>query len=83
MTIRLRPPSEPFHDFLKRARALLAFWAKFTGGTVAVSLIFGAFMPLAVVAFLLTISLPILMLVLWGRALDQELGWTELDEGPW
>ena len=48
-----------------------------------VSLLFGAFAPLAVAAFLLTIGLPILMLVLWGKALDQELGWTELDEGPW
>ena len=83
MTIKLRPPSEPFHGFLMQARALLAFWAKFMGGTIVATLLFGAFMPLAVVAFLLTLCLPILMLVLWGRALDQELGWTELDEGPW
>ena len=83
MTLRLRPPSAPFEAFLVQARALLGFWAKFTGGTVIVSLLFGAFAPLAVAAFLLTIGLPILMLVLWGKALDQELGWTELDEGPW
>ncbi|MEM9059874.1 MAG: hypothetical protein AAGD13_05380 [Pseudomonadota bacterium] len=83
MTIRLRPPSEPFEGFLKQARALIGFWAKFVGGTVLVSLVLGVFAPLAIVAFLLTLGLPILMLVLWGRALDQELGWTELDEGPW
>ena len=35
------------------------------------------------IALLLTICLPILALVLWGRALDEELGWSDLDEGPW
>ena len=83
MTIRYRPPSEPFQGFVRQARAIVGFWAKFTGGTIAVTLLFGAFLPLAVVAFLFTLSLPVLMLVLWGRALDQELGWTELDKGPW
>ena len=34
-------------------------------------------------ALLLTLGLPILLLILWGRSLDAELGWTELDEGPW
>ena len=50
MTIRYRPPSETFQGFVRQARAILGFWAKFTGGTVAVSLLFAAFLPLAVVA---------------------------------
>lgn len=83
MTLRLRPPSEPFEGFMAQARALIAFWAKFTGGTVALTIVFGAFAPLVVAAFLLTLGLPVVMLILWGRSLDQELGWTELDEGPW
>ena len=83
MAISFRPPSAPFEAFLVQARALFGFWARFTGGTVLVTLLFGAFVPLAVTAFLLTIGLPILILVLWGKALDQELGWTELDDGPW
>ena len=83
MNLHLRPRTAPFDTFLSQARALLGFWAKFTGGTVLVTLLFGAFVPLAVAAFLLTLGLPILILVLWGKALDQELGWTELDDGPW
>ena len=83
MTINLRSPSAPFHVFLQQACALLGFWAKFTGGTIAATLLLGAYVPLTVAAFLLTLGMPILLLVLWGRALDQELGWTELDEGPW
>ena len=81
--IRLRPITEPFQGFLGQARRAVGFWAKFTGAVVVLSLIFGPFAPLAVVAFLLTLCLPILLLVLWGRSLDAELGWTELDEGPW
>jgi len=81
--IRLRPITQPFQDFLGQARRVLGFWAKFTGGVVVLSFIFGPFTPLAVVAFLLTLGLPILLLVLWGRSLDSELGWTELDDGPW
>ena len=83
MTLRLRPPTEPFARFLEQARALITFWVKFAGGTVVVTVLFGAFAPLVAAALLLTLGLPILMLVLWGRALDQELRWTELDDGPW
>ena len=81
--IKYRPPSAPFARFMEQARALTGFWAKFTGGTVAVTAVLGAFIPLTAAALLLTLGMPILLLVLWGKALDQELGWTELDEGPW
>lgn len=83
MTIRLRPISEPFAGFLEQARRVLGFWGKFVAGVVLVSLLFGPFAPLVLVAILFTVGLPVLLLVLWGRALDAELGWTELDEGPW
>lgn len=83
MRISLRPTTEPFERFKGQARRLLGFWARFTGGVVALSLVVGPVAPLAVAAFLLTLGLPILMLVLWGRSLDAELGWTEIEEGPW
>ena len=81
--IRLRPKTEPFKRFLMQARGLTGFWAKFVGGVAAFSLVFGPFAPLGFVAILLTVGLPILLLVLWGRSLDAELGWTEIEEGPW
>ena len=83
MMIRLRPKTEPFERFLGQARRLTGFWARFIGGVTAFSLIFGPFAPLGFVAFLLTLGMPILLLVLWGRSLDAELGWTEIEEGPW
>ena len=83
MMIRLRPKTEPFEHFLGQARRVVGFWARFTGAVLLFSLIFGPVGPLVVTAFLFTLGLPILLLVLWGRSLDQELGWTELDEGPW
>ena len=83
MMIKLRPISEPFAGFLAQARRIVGFWWKFVAGVVAVSLILGPFAPLVMVAILLTVGLPILLLVLWGKALDAELGWTEVDEGPW
>ena len=81
--MKLRPKTEPFEHFLSQARELGRFWAKFAGATVAFSLVFGPFAPLGIVAALLTLGLPILLLVLWGRSLDAELGWTEIEEGPW
>ena len=81
--LRLRPITEPFQSFLGQARRAIVFWAKFVGAVVVLSLVFGPFAPLALVALLLTLGLPILLLILWGRSLDAELGWTELDEGPW
>ena len=83
MMIRLRPITEPFAGFLGTARRLLGFWARFIAGVAAFSLVFGPFAPLGFVAILLTVGLPILLLVLWGRSLDAELGWTEIEEGPW
>lgn len=83
MTIRLRPISEPFAAFLAKARQLLGFWGRFVAAVLVISLILGPFAPLVVVAILFTVGLPILLLILWGRALDAELGWTETDEGPW
>ena len=59
-------------------------WAQVFGGAVAFALLFGPLMPLMVVAFLLTLGLPILILYLWGRALDEQLGWIrDEDEAPW
>jgi hypothetical protein len=83
MKIKLRKASQPFQGFLGVARQLIGFWAKFTGTVVAAAVIFGPFAPLAGVAFLLTLGMPILLLVLWGQALEVELRWTERNEGPW
>jgi hypothetical protein len=83
MKIRLRKASQPFQEFLGVARQLIGFWAKFTGTVVATTVIFGPFAPLAGVAFLLTLGMPILLLVLWGQALEVELRWTEHNEGAW
>lgn len=58
------------------------FWLRWIALTVGVTVLFGGYPPLGVIAVLLTICLPVLALVLWGRALDEELGWTDLDEGP-
>jgi hypothetical protein len=83
MTIRFRPITEPFAVFLTQARQLLGFWGRFVAATLVISLILGPFAPLVLVAILFTVGLPILLLILWGKSLDQELGWTEIDEGPW
>ncbi|MFK7941379.1 MAG: hypothetical protein AB8B85_00440 [Paracoccaceae bacterium] len=83
MKIKLRPISEPFAGFLAQARRVLGFWGRFMLGVVAISLILGPFAPLVLVAIVLTFGLPILLLMLWGRSLDAELGWTEMDDGPW
>lgn len=73
----------PFDRLKPVLRRLAGFYSRFMALTVGVAVLFGAFWPLGVVALLLTLLLPILALVLWGRALDEELGWTDLDEGPW
>lgn len=83
MMIRLRPISEPFAGFLGQARRVLGFWGRFIGGVALFSLLFGPFAPLVLVAILFTVGLPVLLLVLWGRSLDAELGWSEMNEGPW
>ena len=83
MMLRTRPLTEPFQHFLGQARAVLGLWARVVGGIVAATLVLGPFAPLGAVAILFTIGLPILLLVLWGRSLDSELGWTEIEQGPW
>ena len=50
---------------------------------LALSLVFGPFAPLVVAAVLLSFFLLILALTLWGRALDEQLGAGQCDEGPW
>ena len=83
MKIKLRPISEPFAGFLAQAQRVLGFWGRFVLGVTAVSVIIGPIAPLVLVAILFTFGLPILLLMLWGRSLDQELGWGDMDDGPW
>lgn len=83
MRIETRPATEPFRRFLGQARGVVTLWAKFVGGVLGYSLVFGPFAPLGFMAAIATIGLPILLLTLWGRSLDSELGWGEPDEGPW
>ena len=83
MRIERRSATEPFHQFLAQAKGVSALWLKFVGGVAAFSLIFGPYAPLGFIAVIVTVGLPILLLTLWGRSLDSELNWTEMDEGPW
>lgn len=65
-------------------RGIGGVWVRYTGGATALAVLFGPWMPVMTIAFLLTIGLPILALYLWGRALDEQLGWTRHeDDGPW
>lgn len=65
-------------------RGICGVWARYTGGAVVFALIFGPWMPVMMIAFLLTLGLPILALYFWGRALDEQLGWLRQDdEAPW
>ncbi|MEO0360936.1 MAG: hypothetical protein AAF322_07500 [Pseudomonadota bacterium] len=82
MKIELRPITEPFQRFMSQTRIIFGVWARFVGGVLLVSLIFGPYAPLAAAAFLLTLFLPVLLLTLWGRSLDAELRWSETEEGP-
>ena len=74
------PPFERLKDTLRRLGGLYLRWMALTIGAVV---LFGAWAPLGALAFLMTIGLPILSLVLWGRSLDEELGWMDDREGPW
>ena len=80
--IEYRPITEPFQMFLARARIILGTWAKFCGGVFLISFVFGPIGPLVYSAFLFTLALPVVLLTMWGRSLDSELRWDELDEGP-
>lgn len=73
-------PAEQTWASIKR---LTGFWARFIGATVVFTLIFGPFAPLGMIALLLTLGLPVLGLTLWGLSLDEELGWSGEDRGPW
>lgn len=66
-------------------RGLGRIWVQVAGGALALALLFGPVAPVMIVAFLLTLGLPVLVLYLWGRALDEQLGWIrdEEDAGPW
>ena len=83
MKIERRPITEPFQDFLRQARGVIGIWAKYIGFVALFSLIFGPFAPLGFIAVIVTVGLPILLLTMWGRSLDSELQWGEMDEGPW
>ena len=83
MKIERRPATEPFRQFLGQAKGVTGLWARFVGAVAAFSLIFGPYAPLGFVAVIVTVGLPILLLTMWGRSLDSELNWTEMDEGPW
>lgn len=68
-----------------RLKGLGTLWVQVAGGAVLLAMLVGPFIPVMVVAFVLTLILPILVLYLWGRALDEQLGWIkdEDDDGPW
>ncbi len=82
MRINLRPITEPFHVFTLQARIILETWAKFIGGVFIISFLFGPVGPLVYASILFTLALPIVLLAMWGRSLDQEFRWDELEEGP-
>ena len=75
--LKLRAPSIYFWRFVLQVRVIMGVWAKFTGGTILLCLIFGPIAPLAAAAFIFTILLPVGLLTLWGSALEAELGWTD------
>ena len=77
MTIR------PFDRFKRQCRGVVGLWARYMAFTVVVTLLFGPFIPFTVPALIFTLGLPILLLTLWGRSLDQELGWMNKRRGPW
>lgn len=79
-----RPPTR-MERLPNRLRGLGLLWVQIAGAAVAVSALLGPVMPLMVIAFLLTLAMPILGLYLWGRALDEQLGWIQDEDqnGSW
>ena len=75
-------PLAPFERLKPVLRRLFGFYARFMAGAVAITVLIGAYPPIGFIALLLTLGLPILALVLWGRSLDEELGWGEHMDGP-
>lgn len=82
MKIRSDPFTGPFLLYLLQARVILGVWLKFVIGVFVVSLIFGPIGPLVAAAVIFSIGAPILLLTLWGRSLDTEMRWNDVDEGP-
>jgi len=65
-------------------KGLGRLWGQVAGGAVLLALVAGPWAPVMTVAALLTLLLPILALYLWGRALDEQMGWLDdRDDGPW
>lgn len=58
-------------------------WAQYMAFAVGSAMLFGMYPPVGAIALLLTIGLPILGIVLWGRSVDEQLGWGDREEGPW
>ncbi|MEM6665315.1 MAG: hypothetical protein AAF638_02805 [Pseudomonadota bacterium] len=69
--------NHPFERFKFKMRGVLDFYIRFMVAVVAFSVVFGAWPPVTGVALLFTVLLPILLLVLFGDALDEELGWMD------
>ncbi|MEM6616093.1 MAG: hypothetical protein AAF619_06175 [Pseudomonadota bacterium] len=67
----------PFIEAKAKARAVIRVYLQYVGFVVLISLPFGPVAPLAGLALLMTFGLPILLLFLWGQALDQRLGWMD------
>ena len=72
----------PFERLKATLRRLVGFYAKFIVGVILITVLFGAYPPLGLIAILLTLGMPIVALTLWGRSLDEELGWGEDVGGP-
>ena len=79
MKIRFRGPTVYFMRFVAQAKIILDTWAKFIVGAFLLSLLFSGILPLVAAAIIFTLFLPIILLVLWGQALEAELGWTDPD----
>ena len=73
MKIRFRGPTVYFMRFVAQAKIILDTWAKFIGGAFLLSLLFSGVLPLVAAAIIFTLFLPIILLVLWGQALEAEL----------
>lgn len=74
---------KPFERFKKQCRGVVGLWGRYIAFTAIATALFGPFLPFTVPALILTIAAPILLLTLWGRSLDQELGWMDRRRGPW
>ncbi len=72
----------PFDRLKAKLRRVFGFYFRFMAGAIVITVLFGAYPPIGVIATLLTLGMPILALTLWGRSLDEELGWTETMDEP-